>query len=317
MRIICLIIFLMLCRTVGADVTLGEGSAKQKNDQATDLLMEGKFAEVDQFLASWESANPEDKLRIELLKGYASKMKAVSTKEERKKIYMQEVMAQMTKAADQMKGVVEDMKQARANADKPAEPEKPLSPLDKGLLAAIKMKDSVQVSELIKQGANVNCESSYVSPLLSAIGQSDVQMVRILLEAGAFPNKKDKDNITKNSPLIEAIVNHEAKIVDMLIKYGADVHESSELRGSLLLVAIDKGNLEIVTSLIRAGVDVNKWGFRGNTALMDAVEIGNVEFVKLLLKNGAKTTMRNDKDQTALDIAKKQNNQETIELLSK
>ena len=68
--------------------------------------------------------------------------------------------------------------------------------------------------------------------------------------------------------------------------------------------------------LIKYNADIHKTDAFGNTLLHHAVELENIPLIKLLKEHGlsSKKTLREDKD-TPLDYAKYQKNREIVNLL--
>lgn len=72
---------------------------------------------------------------------------------------------------------------------------------------------------LLKAGADPNLGDEYGTPLLSAAGDGNLPVVRMLIEAGALPNPAHETGIT---PLASAMYRGRAKVVEYLLRHGAD-----------------------------------------------------------------------------------------------
>ena len=115
--------------------------------------------------------------------------------------------------------------------------------------------------------------------------------------------------------LHNAIKNGDVKIVESLIKAGADIDTKCGKHESALLLAIDCENEEIVKSLIRAGADVNALGEKFERALQKAVYSENSEIVKILLDAGADVSGSGEKNGSALHSAAFNGDSATVKFL--
>ncbi len=107
------------------------------------------------------------------------------------------------------------------------------------------------------------------------------------------------------------------KIVDLLLKKGADVNASIKTGETPLFIAAEKGYNEIVETLIKAGADVSKARKKDHaTPLHIAAEKGHVEVVALLLEvAGINVDMSNGYIETPLFVAVKNNKAIVVEKL--
>jgi hypothetical protein len=97
------------------------------------------------------------------------------------------------------------------------------------------------------------------APLHHAIINNDVHEIRTLLDSGADPNVRDKDN---NTPLIVAIMNPE--VIDLLLAAGADPNIPSEDGCTPLHCT---ANPDTISLLLAAGADPNVRNKDHKTAL--------------------------------------------------
>jgi ankyrin repeat protein len=142
--------------------------------------------------------------------------------------------------------------------------------------------------------------------------------IKILLEARAPVNAKDKEGGT---PLSYAVSNHNnlpAEIVRTLLKEGANVNAVDEHGQTAMMLAMRSSDAELLTQiLLAAGAAVDTRDKEGRTALMMAVgnEYLRYESVKLLLTAGADVTIKDNQGQTAITLARKFGYGEVAELL--
>ncbi|KAI5748310.1 hypothetical protein M8J77_024149 [Diaphorina citri] len=126
---------------------------------------------------------------------------------------------------------------------------------------------------LVKHGANVNVADLWkFTPLHEAAAKGKADIVRLLLQHGADPSKKNRDGAT---PL------------DLVREGDQDV--SDLLRGnSALLDAAKKGNLGRVQKLLTAdNINCRDAQGRNSTPLHLAAGYNNVDVAELLLEKGA------------------------------
>jgi ankyrin repeat protein len=129
-------------------------------------------------------------------------------------------------------------------------------------------------------GSGVNASlTNGATPLMKAATTSDLQLLKILLDAGADPNLATDDHTT---PLMMAA--------------GLNWHDISSL-GS------DKDSLTAIQILMDRGADVNAFNDEGLTALHGAAQRGSIAVVQFLLDHGAVLKAKNKRGRTALDEA--------------
>ena len=157
-----------------------------------------------------------------------------------------------------------------------------------------------EVRRLLKEGANVNETISLLgyTPLLFAAERGHLDVIKVLLDAGADPNGVADMGHPRViiSPLITAMSRRNKKrleTIDMLIAAGAKVNSSTALQ-SPLGNALSNRDVEMIRAFLDRGADVN-WPEDefGRTALVTAilaVQDGSgpdVRVVQLLLDAGA------------------------------
>lgn len=106
---------------------------------------------------------------------------------------------------------------------------------------------------LIKAGAEVNSPSKNslgVTPLQSAVAGGHLEIIRLLLEAGASPNVRERGGST---PLHTAAYNGDVEIVRSLIFGGADLEAVNGDHEKPLDIALKSGHDEVV-KLLKAGI---------------------------------------------------------------
>ena len=132
--------------------------------------------------------------------------------------------------------------------------------------------------------------------LYTAIEKGDVEMVRLLVEAGADVNAAE--GFGGDTPLHEAVEQGDAEIVKILVAAGADVNAEGYFDRTPLSLAAEEGATEIMQILLGSGPDADtpadgedkeaaSTPSIGSEALYTAIEKGDVEMVRLLVEAGA------------------------------
>lgn len=119
---------------------------------------------------------------------------------------------------------------------------------------------------LIKNGADVNIHDNDdgSSALIQACHfyLNDIRYVELLLKNGANVNdievgKRKEGNTTRFTPLMAASQSAGKEVVELLIKYGADVNYKNEYKQTALSRATMQDKYEIVLVLLKNGADYN------------------------------------------------------------
>ncbi|KAH8660065.1 ankyrin repeat-containing domain protein [Xylariales sp. PMI_506] len=178
---------------------------------------------------------------------------------------------------------------------------------------------------LLAQGADVNVEEGNgLTALRGAVLDNHAKAVDILLQAGASTRKTQGGyGIWNKAPLVTAAGAGQVEIVKLLIEAGACVNpgaarrtaaavanaaqqsnnnkptedsnedddDQNELDGGIMGVelplhaAAKGGHLEVIRLLVAAGADVNRTnGWMKKTAILEAAEAGNVNVVKMMVE---------------------------------
>ena len=133
---------------------------------------------------------------------------------------------------------------------------------------AIEQGDLAKVKKFLKTEIDVNkCPFgiSNIPPLCVAVAFGHIEIVKVLLSAGAYPYGYSLLQLESNS------TETALPILSLLIDAGIDVNFPLEEADSILMKAAGKGNLDLVKLLVEAGADVNQTNQLGESALMYAV----------------------------------------------
>jgi len=168
------------------------------------------------------------------------------------------------------------------------------------LTAAVHSKNVDRLSELVRQGADLNITlSEGLLPLVLAANNCDFETCKVLLRLGA---KLDSSGgvVSHETPLSISVRAGLVDAVATLIELGSDVNVTVDLcterlsadsfqlypGSTVLQSAIFRRNLPIIRRLVDAGADVNRADCSGNTALHLACLDGDdraVDTVAMLL----------------------------------
>ena len=176
------------------------------------------------------------------------------------------------------------------------------------LLKFVREKDKEKIKELILMGANsdVGTDITNLTPLIIAVEMNDIELVKIILKAGADVNLTmtyDSSKwLEKYSSEIMGIDTETEKFKKMSedfckeTKKGISFMDSLNIGMSALMKAAERGNLEIVKILIEdynaeinAKNDIQKW-----TALDFAIAKKNAEVIDYLKSKGAVSGMNKE-----------------------
>ena len=213
-----------------------------------------------------------------------------------------------------------------------------MSPTER-LQDALNEEDPALAAEAIRLGADVNAMWEEEVLLTTAVQLATADILKLLLDAGADPNRKNLDGTTPLTwcPLVERI--------ELLLDAGAsarfELHrplfhsslhgaaEAGDLARLRLLLergeaacllpeffqmlawtplhcAVHEGHLDAARFLIAAGSDPNRFDDDlGYTAISLAAGNNDVEMVRLLLELGADPVAKDDRGNTPLNQAAK------------
>ncbi len=168
-----------------------------------------------------------------------------------------------------------------------------------------------EVSSRIKDGC---------SPLFIACKKGNVEIVEYLVsvcdanveQRGRYEVQDDR-SIHTVTPLWCAAVAGKLQVVQVLIRYGADVNSVSDTGSTPVRSACFMTHLDIVKLLVANGADIQRPNYNGGTCLINSVQ--SEELCEFLLQNGAFVNAQDVQNKTALHYAIQEHRFETTRLL--
>lgn len=149
---------------------------------------------------------------------------------------------------------------------------------DKKLVQSLLTKDKVDANSR---------DWDDLTALIPAASAGHLDVVKVLLDAGADVNLGDKDGIT---PLMEASIMGHLNVVSILIEAGAEIDAKASSSVTALWLATGEGRADIVKLLLDKDADPNNARTDGITAIMTASANGHENVISILLQNGADAT---------------------------
>ncbi len=144
------------------------------------------------------------------------------------------------------------------------------------------------------------------------ISEGHIEVLRLLIAAGADLDLKDKVSDGGITALIEASKFNRIETVRELIRAGANINSHDIGGETALYIASRDGHVEIVSELLAAGALVNSKYSGGWTALHNAARGGHNGVVYELLRFGAEPKMKNNDNETAAEVGRNDEVKTTI-----
>jgi ankyrin repeat protein len=178
--------------------------------------------------------------------------------------------------------------------------------------------------ELLKSYLQKNQDSSDINfkdkegntPLLIAATYPDPDMVEDLILAG---ENIDAYNGTHDDPLMLSAINGYRGVMEVLVKNGADLHNSKYpmFETTLLMFSAQNGHEDVVVFLLDQHVDLEAKDADRRTALMLAATKGRAKVVEQLVAKGANINVKDRDGYTPLMLAAMKGHTEVVEFLLK
>lgn len=154
-------------------------------------------------------------------------------------------------------------------------------------------------AESITETVGIFTDEWYETPLLASIANNDAEEVKRLKIVPRNANTKEKKNGL--TALHVAVETGNIEIVKMLLNAGAKVNAKSKSKQTPLSMIDGDATPELVRLLVERGADVNAQNDEGETPLMKATKEDRLEIVEVLLEAGADVHLKDKEDETVLD----------------
>lgn len=179
------------------------------------------------------------------------------------------------------------------------------------LFNAAKLGDATEVTQLVKQGMDVNStDPSGNTLLILATREEQPKVVAELIKLRGL--KLDARNSAGDSALMLASLRGFTGIAQQLLDAGAAFDHPG---WNPLLYAAFEGRLSIVNLLLEKGANPNVLAPNQTTPLMFAARNGHEDVVRVLLQVGANIDWKNDQNESAESWAGKSHNTDIVELI--
>ncbi|MEW6677407.1 MAG: ankyrin repeat domain-containing protein [Pseudomonadota bacterium] len=181
------------------------------------------------------------------------------------------------------------------------------------LLDASAKGDRPRLESLLQEGINPNGRRDLwgKTALVEAVDRGDVEMVRLLLDAGADPDLK----AAGYTPLGRAAMQGHSRIARMLLEAGADPDLKSNDGNTPLAAAAAMNRVTVIRVLMAHQPDYTLHNLEGRTALSVAALEGFEEAVRAMLEGGIDVNVQDRNKSTALDATSESDNKRIQQLL--
>ena len=172
--------------------------------------------------------------------------------------------------------------------------------------------------DLVKNYINERSSTGH-APLHLAVEHGSVACVKFLLDEGADPNLKIKNDYEfhDTSMAIACWKNH-LEMLKLLMEYGGKLDIKRKYGKTLLHIAAWGNAFECAAFLVEQGADVSARNDSGKTPLMyaqDREQINDIRITQLLIEHGADVNAADKNGETPLHVAAENDNEKHIRFL--
>lgn len=168
----------------------------------------------------------------------------------------------------------------------------------------VELEPKRMVFSYLKEKIGGCLEKQRKKKLIETVRKSDVETFESLMKIPRYSELLGlRQGAYDQTLLMLAVKNESPRMVESLLRYGANPNSLDIEKQSALLIASHLGNAVIVQMLIENGADVNTKDMDGWTPLMFSAIIRGNPALEILLKNGANPTHIAYDGMSALKIA--------------
>ncbi len=169
-----------------------------------------------------------------------------------------------------------------------------------------------KVKLLLQSGARPDDKDKYgYTPLLLAVESGELQVVRLLAEAGASLNA-EADLL----PILSPMIDGSCEMVQLLLELGTDADARTFGGYPLLFLAAERDLPDMVGLLLAHGASPHAMEPDGGTALHAAAYNGSYGSLKLLLRAGADAFLQDKQGMIPFQYAVQQGHADCAEVLA-
>jgi ankyrin repeat protein len=152
------------------------------------------------------------------------------------------------------------------------------------LLNAVADNEIADARGRLFNGANPNARRGADTALIMAVREKYYEMMRLLLEHGAYPNGKSLPD--QATAVMIASSNGDETALALLLEFGADVNLTDKQGRTPLMKAASTRKSRVVRILIENGADIFATDYTGRDALQYAREGRARSVIKILEEAG-------------------------------
>ena len=155
------------------------------------------------------------------------------------------------------------------------------------LIEAVRCRHAAAVRLLLHHQVDIEKLSGGQTVLHLAARVSNMLTINVLLQSGANLDAVDFHGRTPLWDACDRVDGKEAKVMRLLINWGASFHITDKLGEQVLHKAVQMGRSSIVEDLLLRGVDVGTTSTSGMAGIHLACKEGSLSILKFLLSCGA------------------------------
>ena len=144
-------------------------------------------------------------------------------------------------------------------------------------------------------------QQAAASDAVMAGERGEEEAVPASLDSGGRVNATyERGGVSGLTLLMSAAGNGHERVVELLIRHGAEIDKQNYRGRTALMSAASYGHERVVELLLQRGAEINKQDSDGFSALMVAAGSGHERVVELLLRRGAEVDLQKSTGRTAL-----------------